>query len=407
MKSEYRFTANWLKGLMQWHRHSWGLALILWTVALVNLTVKVAPARAEQLELRVAIEQDQNQVVVGSSTAAVVKDGNGRVLEQIPAQTPVVAESDQGRVAVSNFRASMVWIEPANGGYVAIGDQRGTKWYRGRALIVPTRAGLTAVNYVDLEQYLYSVVGSEMPTSWLPEALKAQAIAARSYALFQRQNGANAVFDVGDTARWQVYGGAEQEASSTIAAVDATAGQVLTYNGQIINAVFHSSSGGYTENVEDVWVNALPYLRAVPDYDQSAPVYQWTVNISADRMRQIIPGIGNILSLTPETTTPRGRVVRMQVRGETGTHEIDGDDLRNDLGLKSTLFTVVPEMNQVASTQAVSSAPIAFQITGRGFGHGLGMSQYGAYALAGRGYTYQQIVTHYYTGATLARMQVR
>jgi stage II sporulation protein D len=392
--------APWLKFVMRLGKQSWWLSLFLWLVA-------AAPARAD-LEMRVAIEQGEDQVVVGSSTPAVIKDGSGQVLAQMPAQGAMTAEAEAGGVAIDRWQAGQVWIEPSDNGYVFIGADTATgKWYRGRTLVVPTSGGLTAVNYVDLEHYLYSVVGAEMPVSWAPEALKAQAVAARSYALFQRQSSANTVFDVGDTTTWQVYGGVNKEASSTISAVEATRGQVLTYNGQIIQAVFHSSSGGYTENVEDVWTQPLPYLRAVQDFDQDAPVYQWAVDFSADQLRQLIPGVGNILSFQPAETTPRGRIVSMRVVGDAGERTLSGSELRQALDLKSTLFTVIPEMGQVASTGNISTAPVAFQVSGRGFGHGLGMSQYGAYGLARQGYTYQQILAHYYTGTTLARIQVR
>jgi stage II sporulation protein D len=312
------------------------------------------------------------------------------------------AEAQSGRIVLDQWQTGQLWVEPSDGGYVFIGD----KWYRGRALVVPTSSGLTAVNYVDLEQYLYSVVGGEMPTNWHLEALKAQAVAARSYVLYRRQTSANSVFDVGDTQAWQVYNGIEEETDSTRAAAEATRGQVLTYNGQIIEAVFHSSSGGYTENVEDVWSNPLPYLRAVQDYDQNAPVYQWSANFTSDAMRRRITGIGDIISFQPLETTQRGRVVSMQVVGTAGTRVLSGNEIRNALDLRSTLFSIAPQMGNVASAGNAVTQPTGFQVTGRGFGHGLGMSQWGAYALAQQGYNYQQIVTHYYTNSVLSVIRV-
>jgi stage II sporulation protein D len=397
MRFEHGATALWFKHLLRLGQYSWW-SLLLWLVV-------AAPARAE-LEMRVAIEQDEDQVVLGGSTPTVVKDLSGQVLAQIPAGTPVVAVAAAGGVAIEQFQTGGVWVEPADNGYVAIGDER-TKWYRGRALVVPTSSGVTAVNYVNLEHYLYSVVGSEMPISWHPEALKAQAVAARSYALYQRQTSANTVFDVGDTARWQVYGGVAEEASSTIAAVNATAGQVLTHSGRIIEAVFHSSSGGCTENVENVWVQPLPYLRSVPDFDQDA--VQWQETVSVDRLRQLFPDLENIVALAPGETTACGRARTVRAYDEDQrSQEIDGDDFRRELGLKSTLITEISrELSPVASTEAINTPPVSFQISGRGYGHGLGMSQYGADALARQGYTYQQIVSHYFTGAVLSRIQVR
>lgn len=359
------------------------------------------PAQASELELRVAVEQDASQVQVGGHTNAVVKDASGQVLGAIQAGTALQAMSTGSGVRLGEWQASSVWIEPENDGYIWIGD----RWYRGRARIVPTAEGLTAVNYVGLEEYLYSVVGSEVPTNWPLETLKAQAVAARSYALYQRQTSANTVFDVGDSTRWQVYKGIEEETASTQAAVQATNGQVLTYNGQIINAVFHSSSGGHTENVEDVWQSPLPYLRGVPDFDQDAPVYRWNRELSASEIRQNIPNIGNIIGFEVERTTPRGRVVTMRVIGDAGETRLSGRDLRRMFSLRSTLFSIQPQFNQVAAAEGVQP-PSAFMVTGNGFGHGIGMSQYGAYGMARQGRNYREILAHYYRGTTLARIRV-
>lgn len=369
--------------------------------SLGTLLLAALPAAAA-LELRVAIEQDVGTVTVGSSTNAVLRDASGQVLAEIPAMGAVTAQADGGRVKVDRWTSSQVWIEPEGDGYVYIGS----KWYRGRTLVVPTSGGITAVNYVDLEEYLYSVVGAEMPTSWPLEALKSQAVAARSYALYQRQTSGNEVFDVGDTTSWQVYNGLEEEASSTQQAVQETAGQVLTHNGQIIEAVFHSSSGGHTENVEDVWTSYRPYLRAVQDYDQNAPVYQWTETFTSSQLSARITGVGNVLSLQPERTTNQGRIITMRVIGDSGTRILSGNEIRQALDLRSTLFQVVPNIPDVASSGNSVPRPSSFVIQGRGFGHGLGLSQWGARELAAQGYNYQQIVAHYYTGATLARIEV-
>lgn len=384
---------QFLVPLLRWGKQSWWLTLALWLVAM-------APARAA-LDLRVAVEQNVSAVQVGSATNALLKDSSGQVLAEVQGGTALVANAEGGSVAISRWRSGGIWIEPQGDGLVWIGD----RWYRGKVYIVPTAGGLTAVNYVDLEEYLYSVLGGEMPTNWPLEALKAQAVAARSYALYQRQTGANTVFDVGDTTRWQVYGGVKEETNTTVAAVQSTRGQVLTYSGQIINAVYHSSSGGHTENVEDVWLTALPYLRAVPDFDQAAPVFQWTKNFSADEMRQRITGVGNIISFAVERVTPRGRMKSVRVIGDAGGRVLSGDQMRQALNLRSTLFTIRPQSGQVASAQGAASG--GFQVIGRGFGHGLGMSQYGAYGMALQGINYRDIVLHYYQGTVLSQIRVQ
>ncbi|MGE5656894.1 MAG: SpoIID/LytB domain-containing protein [Actinomycetota bacterium] len=386
------FFASLLSGL---GKRYWWVSALLWLAM-------VAPAHAELL-LRVAIQEGVSQVKVGSSTNAVVRDDSGRLLGELRAMDGFAAQPRAGQVALHQWVANQIWIEPSGNGYVWIGD----RWYRGRTLLVAGKAGMTAVNYVDLEQYLYSVLGAEMNGNWPQEALKAQAVAARSYALNKRQNSESALYDVDNTQASQVYKGLETESSGTYAAVDATTGQVLTYNGQIILAVFHSSSGGHTENAEDVWTEALPYLRAVPDFDQGSPVYQWTKTFTRDELSRRISGVGNITSLRPERTTRYGNVITLKVIGERGSKVISGAAAREALDLKSVRFTVTPQYSRVAATNNTQQVPIAFQIQGKGFGHAVGMSQWGAYNLAQQGYNYQQILLHYYQGSSLAKIEVQ
>jgi stage II sporulation protein D len=352
------------------------LGLLFW-VATIN------PAAA--LELRVAIKDGVRQVNVASSTEALVRDGNGTVLGEVPEMDALAVQVKGGKIALDRWRSGQLWIEPTKGGYVWIGD----RWYRGRTQLVPNQKGIIAVNYVDLEQYLYSVLGGEMNGDWPQEALKAQAVAARSYALYKRETAGNRVYDLGSSTTWQVYRGLETESEGTQLAVDATANQVLTYNGKIILAVFHSSSGGHTENVEDIWTDALPYLRGVPDYDRGTPEYQWTKSFSGSELSRLL-GVGNITSLELERTTTYGRVITVQVASDRGIHRLSGSKIAQALGLKSTRFTVNP-----TST--------GFQITGYGFGHGVGLSQWGAYNLAQMGINYQQILSHYYQGTQLVK----
>src|SRR5436305_11997002 len=145
--------------------------------------------------------------------------------------------------------------------------------YRGSIQVDVVGGKVRAINVVGLEQYLYGVVPSEMPFDWLPEALKAQAVVARSYALATRRTGA---FDLYPDTRSQVYLGIEHEKSSTNAAVDATAGKVVLYQGQVAKTFFFSTSGGRTASAEDVWGEPVPYLVSVPDpYDSISPYHDW------------------------------------------------------------------------------------------------------------------------------------
>jgi stage II sporulation protein D len=368
-----------------------------WWFSAICCVAIATPVQAS-VEMRVGIEESVPQVTVGSSTRALVRDSAGRDLGEIAAMNAFVAQPQNGKVKVDRWQSTQIWIEPTGGGYVFIGD----RWYRGRTRVIPTTKGLTAVNYVDLEQYLYSVLGGEMYPSWPIEALKAQAVVARSYALYQRQSTANRLYDVGDTTGWQVYKGILDEAASTQAAVNATAGQVLIHQGKIIEAVFHSASGGHTENVENVWTRPLPYLKAVPDFDQGSPEFEWTKTFSRSELSARITGVGNIISMEPEKSTPYGRVKTMRIVGDAGTRTMTGDALRTALALKSTKFTVQPAYDEAGKGKQQAIA--TFKVKGGGYGHGLGMSQWGAHNLAQRGTGYQQIVLHYYKNTILAKI---
>ena len=278
-------------------------------------------------------------------------------------------------------------VEPTDNGYVWIGD----RWYRGRTRLVRQGQGITAINYVDIEQYLYSVVGAEAVASWPLEALKAQAVAARSYALYKRSNARKSLYDVDTTIGTQVYKGLDSEYLTTHEAVNGTSGQIMTYGGKVILAAFHSSSGGHTENVEDIWTSPLPYLRGVVDYDQNSPVFEWTKLFSPEEISIRLGTVGRIKTMIPEKTTPHGRIVTMRVIGDRGTTTVTGKQLRKALDLRSTLFRVKTEGNNI-------------QVYGRGFGHGLGLSQWGAYSLAKQGIQYHQILGHYYQQAILSRI---
>lgn len=378
--------------------------LLLWmrtTVGVILAGLTLAGGVASATELRVGIQQGAKTVRVGASGNAVVTDGSGRTLGTLPPMLGFVAQVQGGQVVLHTFRGRDLWVRPTDNSFVFISDD----WYRGRLRLVARGDGLVAVNHVPLEEYLYSVVGSEMYPFWPLEALKAQAVAARSFVLFRLRRPADPDFDVGRTVTWQAYKGYSRESDSTREAVTATTGQVVTYRGQIIEAVYHAASGGHTENVEDIWSAPRPYLRGVPDFDQEAPVYSWQKTFTQAELSRLLPGVGQVTSLTPIRTTPQGRVIQMQVTGTAGTKTFTGSELRRLLDLRSTLFQVTPARGDIASTNPVDTPNGGFEFQGRGFGHGLGMSQWGAFGLAQRGYNYQQILQYYYQGTEISRVR--
>ncbi len=345
-----------------------------------------APASA--VEIRVAIERDATQINIGSSVDAVVQNAAGKTVGEIKGMNGFVAQRQGSAVGLDQWKSAVIAVQPKDpNGVVWIGD----RWYRGRVVIVPTGQGLTAVNWVDIDQYLYSVLGGEMSGSWHQEALKAQAVAARTYALYKQKSARNELYDVVDTTSSQVYRGIQDESTGTQLAVNATKGQVLTHNNQLILAAFHSSAGGKTDNVEEVWVQPLPYLRSVPDFDQDAPVFNWQKTFSRSEISSLLSCKGGtVRAFKPVQKTTGQRVRFMEVQTDRGNCRFKGDDIRAKLNLRSTKFAITPVSNN------------QFEVKGNGFGHGLGMSQYGALGMAKRGYNYQQIVSHYYQNTQLS-----
>ena len=329
----------------------------------------------------------------------------------------------------------------------------GNRQYRGQIKITPETAGLSVVNSLPLEQYLYSVVAGEMPSIWNIEALKAQAVAARTYA-FRRIDPA-AEFDLCDTPRCQVYPGFGAETKSTRSAVDKTAGLIAVYGGVPIDALYSANMGGYTANSEDVWGNPVPYLRAVPSLTDSeaqksswgAGSYIWEKIFTTSELTGLIRnrgyGVGRIDGVNVVQRTASGRVIGLEIDSEPENIDLRGDEIRTTLGLSSTVFEIRSEpgrtVNLISPTAAsvrrytqrgmlpspprrsisfaefpegvrqvggsvfvrTVSMPSTVVINGRGLGHGLGMSQWGAQGMASEGRTFDEILLHYYTGIEL------
>ncbi len=190
------------------------------------------------LEIKVGVIVDVSSTIVATSKIAYILDRNSHPLRSIPANQAITAQPRSNGLLLNNQNLpAVIFIQPESGGFVYIGN----KWYRGKVLLVSQGSTLTAVNYVNLEQYLYSVVGSEMDPEEHIEALKAQAIAARSYAIVHMIRPANRWFDLGRTERWQAYNGLSKEFNTTQKAVELTSGQILSYKGGVVESIYADS----------------------------------------------------------------------------------------------------------------------------------------------------------------------
>ncbi|MBA3860151.1 MAG: hypothetical protein C0507_24860 [Cyanobacteria bacterium PR.3.49] len=260
--------------------------------------------------------------------------------------------------------------------------------YRGAIWLKPVSSGadvsFQAINIVDLEDYLLSVVPSEMPTVWHKEAVKAQSIAARSYAVANYWKNEKDSYDLKDTTDDQVYLGVESETTAGNQACDETVGIVLKHNQKVISAFFHSTSGGATEAGENVWGKEIPYVQSVLDYDDNSPHFAWQRRFNIDQAEKAF-GLktGTLLSIQPFWKVSTNRVKNAAVVSTGNTTVLSGERLRQLFKLPSSIFNVSFEDG-------------SYIFAGRGFGHGLGMSQYGARTLAESGYNAAQILSYYY-----------
>ncbi|BDA39851.1 SpoIID/LytB domain-containing protein [Candidatus Atelocyanobacterium thalassae] len=340
-------------------------------------------------ELRVAIKKNVKTLYIGSSSPANVINNQGKQIGTLaPLNSFKIKLFNENKISLKHWKLSYFLIEPQGKGVVWINN----RWYRGKILLISQGKTIIVINLVDLNEYLYSVVGGESYPTWPKEALKAQAIVSRTYALFKTSTSGNIHYDLDTTTKTQIYRGIETESLATHNAVKVTSKEVLTHNGKLILSVFHSSSGGHTENVENVWNSSLSYLQGVPDYDQLSPVFSWNQTFSSTEIGQLINGLGTIYSLVPGKVTPSGRIVTLNVLGDQGSRRVSGIELRKILKLKSTGFRISIDQG-------------LFTIRGRGFGHGIGMSQWGSYYLAKQNIPYYRILSHYYQNSDLTLLK--
>jgi stage II sporulation protein D len=276
-------------------------------------------------------------VTVSSAGAWKVKDGTGTVTTIQPG---AVTLNPQLSLTLPGAAAAQTFTPPLTFSATAAYPLYFKKPYRGTFTVTTDGTKLTLVNTVPLESYLYGVVPSEMPSSWLDEALKVQALAARSYAVATRKT--SGAFDVYADTRSQVYGGILAEAATTTAAVDETVGQVVTYQGAVATTYFSSTSGGKTASIEDVWDSApVPYLVSVDDpYDSISPYHDWgPVSFTAAKVKSALKVPGRVLDLQT-TLNASGRVAEVTAVGDQGQVSLTGAKVQSALGLRSTWFDV-------------------------------------------------------------------
>jgi stage II sporulation protein D len=406
----------------------------------VELPSRDAAAGALNRADRAALIRDARLAIAESGPQAIVT---------VPFQFSLLqtADDDLGKSVLQADKIQAIRFQTSDGLLTVNG-----RAFRGTFELAPDDEGdMVVVNTVSPHDYLASVVGSEEPSSWEAEALASQAIAARTYLYTHLAK--HKSYDLEGDTRDQEYDGVANEDSRTRAAVERTAGVVVTYGGVPIEALYSANAGGITEDSETVFANALPYLRRVPspgdevakDSSWGHTSWEWTKEMSTTQLRDYLQqrglSVGTPTAIVLTSVSSTGRVITATITGSAGSQPIGKDRARYYFGLMSSLFTVkvtptgANERVDVANTERISALellgarvvqtsfeilrdgsgnelglrvtgyvyelPATFVFTGKGFGHGVGMSQWGAQGMALGGSSYQQILAHYYIGTAL------
>lgn len=365
---------------------------------------------------------------------------------------------DEKNLDILDEQGNTIEIIPSDGSIIIKGNffdeditQVNKDKYRDYINLNLKEKNILIINHVKVNNYLYGVLPKEVGSSFSFEALKAQAIASKNYAFSNMNKHKNDGYHLCNTTHCQVYGGYDGEHATINRAIDETVNIFLTYKGELISTPYHSNSGGYTENSEDVWGGNVSYLRAVKDeFSLNTPYSSWDIEISPLEIKEKLAAnginIGEILDLELLEKSLGGRILKCEIKGSKGNEILTGDKLRSILGnttFKSTSFQVeksglgainnifvvsgnsdatfkidlnnayilegeksylsnrssnkrVVSRNESRDITGPTPQAMSFKFTGSGYGHGVGMSQWGANEMAKKGYSYMEILSHYY-----------
>lgn len=274
------------------------------------------------------------------------------------------------------------------------------KNYRGLFDFYPTDKGLLLVNEIPIEEYLVGLINCEISSLWPVESVKAQAVIARSYAIYQKDARRGAVYHLESSVMDQVYDGVDIEDSRAARAVQETAGEVLTYSGAVIQAFYHSNCGGHTESAQKVWGADLPYLQGVDcRYCLNVPSARWQTTLSLKKLELLLNAAGyraaDLSGIRTGGSTRSGRLQDITLLLPKGDLTMSAVNFRKAIGyavIKSTNFTVRKRGDELV-------------FNGFGNGHGVGLCQWGAKQRAGDGFSYREILSYYYPGVRIEKLR--
>ncbi len=275
------------------------------------------------------------------------------------------------------------------------------KGYRGRFDIYPAEKGLLVVDEIPIEEYLVGLINCEISSLWPIEAVKAQAVIARSYAIYQKDSRKSARYHLESTVMDQVYEGVDTEDSRAARAVGETAGEVLVFDGSIIQAFYHANCGGHTEAAINVWGGDVSYLKGVDcKYCLNSPSTRWELTLSTKKIESLLKNSGYQFNAIREikigNSNRSGRLQEITIYSSKGAYPMNAVTFRKSIGyslIKSTNFSVRQRGEE-------------FVFSGTGNGHGVGLCQWGAKQRAGDNFNYREILSYYYPGTRLEKLKI-
>lgn len=341
------------------------------------------------VSVRVAI-QKQVGTVRFTGERLQARDEKGSILH---VGFPLVARRAGNSVMAGGLRVKALRV--SSPGYLRING----KGYRGTTEVIASGKGLLVINELGLEEYLVGLINCEISSQWPMEAVKAQAVIARSYALYQKEARKNLPYHLESTILDQVYNGCDIEDGRAAAAVKATSNEILTYDGKVVQAFFHSRCGGHTEASENVWDLKLPYLRGVEcRYCSGSPLSKWEVSLAQSKVESLLRSAGyqvrGIRAIKSVNRYQSGRIADLEVLSDLGSTFMPAVVFRKLVGysvIRSTDFEIRTKDDD-------------FVFTGNGYGHGVGLCQWGAKQQAEEGHSYREILSYYYPGVGLGRI---
>lgn len=372
------------------------LTLAFFLISILSVSGSIAKEAGSGAIVRVLIVDDKDVLILSlKGKYKIYAINSDRILSEGPYLTAKVRPTKEGlQIGAKEINVYGAKVKVAKDSNIYVDSRR----FRGDIDIVKKDNGkLMVINYINMEEYLYGVLYHEVSHRWPMGALKAQAIAARTFALYQIRQNTLQPYDMRCDIYSQVYGGRTSEKWSTTRAVNLTKSTVLVYNGDIFPTYYHATCAGHTEDAANLWnIDLVPLKGVACNFCGSSPHYRWKKDIPLWALENKLKDggykLGHIASVVIISTNKSGRVDKLEIKDDAGVSIIlTGKDFRQIIG-----------PNEVRSTKFSASIKWSHLILdGMGWGHGAGMCQWGAYGMSRKGKSAEEILKYYYPGAEI------